>query len=52
MTRADAEAVEFRRDVAERSGRFEKLPRGSFEESGTSASACLCIVPRREKSNV
>jgi predicted RNA methylase len=47
MTRADAEAVEFRRDVAERSGRFEKLEPGSFVESGTMVNACLCIVPRR-----
>ena len=52
MTRGDAEAVEFRRDVQERGGRFEKLPPKSFEESGTDVNACLCIVPRKETSRV
>lgn len=44
MFRSNRKAVEFRVFVEERGGRFELLPDGSFEESGTSVSACIVVL--------
>lgn len=45
MWREDELAAGFRAWVAERRGRIEALPEGSFLESGTGVRACVVVIP-------
>jgi predicted RNA methylase len=46
MWRDNKKSVEFREFVAKQGGEFEKLPGGSFKESGTMVETCIVKIPK------